>query len=106
MHRIKNTSNPLHPLDEKGVNGSLPRRHSRQRGAVCVNLVPVKLAAASIDINVIRPQPTGALPDEATDPEDNDDGKGKVRLEEALDVVEAASDRADGDIKLRPKWLV
>lgn len=93
MHRIQ-------PLDEEGVDDSLPRRHSRQLGAVYVDGVPVQLAAASVDIDLVRAQPAGALPQEAADPEGNDDGEGKVRLEEALDIVESTTDGADGDEKL------
>lgn len=82
------------------MHDPLPRRHSRQLGAVLVDGVPVELAAVEVDVDVARAQPRLALPGEADEPEEHDDGEGEVRLEEARGVVEAALGRADGDIEL------
>lgn len=82
------------------MHDPLPRRHSRQLGAVLVDGVPVELAAVEVDVDVARAQPGLALPGEADEPEEHDDGEGQVRLEEARGVVEAALGRADGDIEL------
>ena len=62
--------------------------------------VPVELAAAGVEVDLVGAQPAGALPEDAADPEDDDDGHGEVRLEEALGVVEAALDGTDGDVEL------
>lgn len=87
-------------LDEDSVQDALPGGHLSELLAVLVDLVPGELAAASVNIDLVGAEPTCSLPDETTDPEDDDDGKGEVRLEEALDIVEAAADGADGDEKL------
>lgn len=78
----------------------LPDRHGRNLSLVSVDLVPVVLATAGIDIDVLDAQPAAALPDETADPEDDDDGEGEVLDEEALDIVEAATGRADGYVEL------
>lgn len=78
----------------------LPSRHGLKLSLVSVDLVPVVLATAGIDIDVLDAQPAAALPDEAADPEDDDDGQGEVLDEEALDVVKAATGRADGYVEL------
>lgn len=78
----------------------LPRGHVGQARAVLVDGVPVELAAARVQVDLVGAQPAGALPEEAADPEDDDDGEGEVRLEEALHVVVAAADGADGDVQL------
>jgi hypothetical protein len=82
------------------VHDALPRRHRRQAGAVLVDGVPVELAAARVEVDLVGAEPAAALPQEAADPEDNDDGQGQVRFEEALDIVVAAADGADGDVEL------
>ena len=81
------------------MDDSLPGRHLSELGAVLVDLVPRKLAAASVDIDLISTEPTSALPDEATDPEDDDDGESEISLEETLGIVEAATDGADGSVQ-------
>lgn len=86
--------------DENRMESPLPRRHGGQLGAVGVDPVPVELAASRVDVDVARAQPPFALPGEADEPEEDDDGEGEVRLEEARGVVVAASWWADGDVEL------
>lgn len=90
--------------DENRMHDPLPRRHGRQLGAVLVDCVPVELAAVEVDVDVARAQPGLALPGEADEPEEYDDGEGEVRLEEARGVIEAALGRADGDVELFFLW--
>lgn len=78
----------------------LPRRHGGQLGTIRINAFPVELAPADINVDVARAQPPFALPREADQPEEDYDGEGEVRLEEARGVVVAASWRADGDVEL------
>lgn len=87
--------------DEELVHQPAPQRHGRDLGAVLVDLVPRQFAAARVDVDLRRAQPAGPLPQPAADPEEDDDGERQVRLEEALDVVEAAAHGADGDVELR-----
>ena len=77
-----------------------PDRPSGQLGLVSIDGVPVVLTTAGVNIDVVNRQPLAALPDEAADPEDDDNGEGEVLNEEALDVVETAADGADGYVEL------
>lgn len=77
-----------------------PSGHSRQLGAVRIDRVPVVHATARVDIDLVSAEPARALPDEAADPEDDDDGEGEVLHEETLGVVEAAAGGADGYVEL------
>lgn len=86
--------------DEDRVEDPLPRGHCRQLGAVGVDGVPVELAAADVDVDVARAQPGLALPGEADEPEEDDDGEREVRFEEALGVIEPALRGTDGDVEL------
>lgn len=70
--------------------------------SVRADLVPVQLATAGVDVNLVQAQPPRPLPDEAEDPEGDDDREGKVGLEEALGVVDARLARgSDGGEELR-----
>lgn len=75
-------------LDENGVHNALPRRHGRELGTVSVDLIPRQLTASRVDVNLLRLEPTLALPQVADDPEQDDDGEGKHGAEEALGVAE------------------
>ena len=81
-----------HRLYEDQVEPALVRRHGGNASALLVDLVPRELAAAGIDIDVGEREPALTLPEEANRPEEEDDGEGKVRHEEALGIVEAAGD--------------
>ena len=89
-----------HRLYEDQVEPALVRRHGGNASALLVDLVPRELAAAGIDIDVGEREPALTLPEEANRPEEEDDGEGKVRHEEALGIVEAAGDGADGNEEL------
>jgi len=82
------------------MENPLPRRHGSEFGAVLVDLVPRQLTTARVDVDLVNLQPAGTLPEEATDPEENNDWESKVRFEEALNRVVSSSDWADGDEKL------
>lgn len=66
------------------VEGAAPGRPCGNLGTVGVNLVPVMLTSASIDVNLVDGEPAGSLPEPADSPEKEHDRKCKVRLEEAL----------------------
>ena len=57
---------------------------------VGIDLIPVELTTAGVDVHLVCSEPTGALPEVADDPEEDDDGEGEVGLEEALGVTEGA----------------
>jgi len=82
------------------VEPALPGGHGSQLGTVGVDLVPVDLTAAGVDIDLLCAEPTGALPEEAANPEYDDDGKSQVGLEEAFGIVIAATNGAYSDVEL------
>lgn len=61
-----------------------PGRQGSKCCALCVDLVPVKLTEAGVDINVLGSQERLALPKPANDPETEDDGSRQILLEEVL----------------------
>lgn len=69
-----------------------------------VDPVPVNLAATSINVNLAELEPAGTLPEEAADPEHDNDGKGEVGLEEALGSVDTTTKRPDGGVELLEVW--
>lgn len=60
--------------------------------AVGVDLIPVVLAAACVNIHVLSPQPALSVPCETASSEDQHNRKGEVRVEEALDIAQVLSD--------------
>lgn len=58
------------------------------------------LAPANIDVDLACTQPSLALPQVAAGPEKKNDRRCEVRLKETLHGIEAAANRADGDVKL------
>ena len=65
-----------------------------------VDGLPVVLTTSGIDIHVSELDPSLALPDPADNVEEDDDGEGKVSLEEVLGRGETATDGGDGDEEL------
>lgn len=57
---------------------AFPRRQGSDMLAIRADLIPVQVTAASINIDLVKLQPTSALPDISSYPEGNDDGKSKV----------------------------
>jgi hypothetical protein len=90
--------NTLHDL----VEDTAPRGVGRDLGAVGVDGIPVELTTAGVDIHLVGAEPTGALPGETNDPEDDDAEQGKLALEEALDSVETglANRSSNGGVEL------
>lgn len=73
--------------------------------AICADLIPVQVTTTSINIDLLKLQPTSALPEISSCPESKDDGKCKIRLEEALDIVETVLPwRSNGSEELE-YWL-
>lgn len=71
-------------LLEGVVDDASPGRQGSESCALCVDLVPVKLTEAGVDVNVLGSQERLALPEPANDPETEDDGSSQVLLEEVL----------------------
>lgn len=69
------------------VENASPCRHGCEGCALSVDLVPVKLTEAGIDINVLGSQERLALPNPADEPEAEDDGCGQILLEEVACVT-------------------
>lgn len=46
--------------------------------AIRADLIPVQVTTAGINIDLLKLQPTSALPYVSGDPESKDDGKGKI----------------------------
>jgi hypothetical protein len=65
----------VHLLDEHLVDETLPAGHGGDLCPVGVDLLPVQLTAAVVDVNLRGAQPALALPDETADPEDDDNGQ-------------------------------
>lgn len=65
-----------------------------------IDSLPIVLTTSGIDIHVNELDPSLALPDPADDVEEDDDGEGKVGLEEVLGGCDTASDGGDGDEEL------
>ena len=92
--------------DKHRMHDPPPRRHRSQLGAVLIDRVPIEVSPSGIQVDISGAQPAAAFPQEAADPEDDDDGQGQVRLEEALHVVVTAADGADGNVELGEMKLV
>lgn len=71
-------------LLEGVVDYASPGRQRSKSCALCVDLIPVKLTEAGVDINVLGSQERLALPKPANEPETEDDGSSQVLLEEVL----------------------
>lgn len=93
-------------LDDE-IEHTSPGRHGSNTLPLGTDSNPVDLAAASVNIDLMRAEPSGAFPDEAADPEEENDGEGEVGLEEAFGIVEFAfvTRRGDGDVELPGQWL-
>jgi hypothetical protein len=95
---------------EGNTQNAPPHGPGSDHFAMRVDLVPVELTATGVDINLVSAEPTSTLPDEATDPEEDDDGDSKHELEEALSSVESTSGGSDGNeelqgISIRRIWV-
>lgn len=71
-------------------------------GSVGIDLVPVELTAAGVDIYLGGAEPTFALPQVTDGPEEEDDGGGEVALEEGFGSAETrfADGGGDSSVKL------
>jgi hypothetical protein len=69
-------------------------------GALSVDVFPIKLATARVDVDVLRLDPSLALPDVTDSIEEEDDWGGEVRLEEAFGGADAHANGRDGSVEL------
>ena len=79
-----------------------PCRQSSILGALSVDVVPVKLSSATVNVHLGRAEPALALPQVTTNPEEQYDKGGKVGVEELLSSTRVAdsTDRGNGGIEL------
>lgn len=81
-----------------------PGRPRGNLGTVGVDAIPVMLTETSVEVNLVDGEPAGSLPDESSDPEDKDDGKGKAGLEKVLGSTSSRLSRGcDGNKDLGSK---
>lgn len=73
----------LPPLEQQ-MHNPPPRRHSSNSLPLCIDPFPFNNAPVLVDIYLVGSQPSSAFPEEATNPKEQDDGQGKVSLEESL----------------------
>ena len=93
-----------HASLEKLVQNALPGWRRSKLSTEGIDFVPVKLTSATVDVNLADLLPTGAFPEVSDNPESNNDGEAKIRLEETLGVVETGFPRwAQGNIELNSK---
>lgn len=69
--------------------------------AVGIDLIPVVFTATSVDIHLSESQPALALPDVASSPEHEDDGKGEVGVEPILGSTKVRTNRRDSNVELQ-----
>lgn len=88
------------PHLEDVLDGTLPRRHGSRLCALGVDVVPVKLSPASVDIDLVEREPSLALPEVTADPEEANDEEGEVRVEELVCSANLLPRRRDSDVEL------
>jgi hypothetical protein len=86
---------------EDAVGQTLPGGPSLHLLALPVDQVPVELATASVNVHLGSPEPTGALPVVATNPESSDNKDGEVGGEEIRCGADATiAEGRDGSVEL------
>jgi hypothetical protein len=81
---LASPGNALHDLVEEAPPGG----PGSDLCAVSVDGLPVELTTTGVDIHLGSAEPASALPEEADDPEEHDDGDGEEGHEETLSVVD------------------
>lgn len=83
----------------------LPLGHAGNVCTISVDLIPVVLSAAYINIYILNLDPGLSLPGKSDDPEEDDNWQSKVGLEESLGSVEFAivKWRGNSSVKLGNK---
>jgi hypothetical protein len=76
---------------ENLIHNALPGWPSSDLGLVGVDGFPVQVTTTGINIHLLNLEPSLALPEEANDPEEEDDRDGKEVGEESLGIVELIS---------------
>ncbi len=85
------------PLDKRLkqlLQITLPCGPSSNLSAISIDRFPVELTSASVNVNLVSPEPAGTLPGETDGPEEEDNGDGKALHEEILGSTNTAT--ADG----------
>lgn len=85
---------------EEAVQEAFPRRPGLDLFTLAVDQIPVKLTTASVNVHLGGPEPSRALPEISSNPEDSDDEEGEVGLEEVLSRTKAFANGRDSSVKL------
>lgn len=86
-------------LEDTGSK-TLPRGPGLHLLALTVDEIPVQLTTAGIDIHLSGPEPSGALPEVSSNPEDRDNKESEVRLEEVLGGTKVLADGRNSSVEL------
>ena len=87
-------------LLEDLVQGTSPGRPGSLLGALRIDVVPVELPPASVDVDLVQLEPSLALPEVSADPEEDDDEEGKVAVEEVVSGTDLGAKGGDGSVEL------
>jgi hypothetical protein len=83
------------------VKHAAPSRPCGLLGTLGVDVVPVKLSPAGVEINLVDAEPSLPLPDVSADPEETDNEEGEVTVEEFVGGSDLLAKGRDGDVELR-----
>lgn len=86
--------NVIHHLKDLGQM-SLPRGHRSELRLQLIVHIHIQLASPTIDVDLVQPEPTLALPRVADDVEDDDNWHRQIELEEGVGIK-----GLDGGVKL------
>ena len=87
-------------LEDAGAE-TLPRRPGLHLLTLAVDQVPIKFTTTGVNVHLGGPEPSGALPEVSSDPEDHNNEQAKVRLEEVFGGTDALADRGDSSVELK-----
>lgn len=86
---------------EEPVEGASPSWVRSLLSTVCVNVVPIEIPPATIDIDLIDGEPALTLPEVSADPEEADDEESKVPVEEVFCGADLGANGRNGNVELR-----
>lgn len=88
------------------IESPSPSWHGGNTLAFRMDLGPINLATTRVDVDLAGAKPALPLPGEAADPEEYDNGHGKVGFEETLGIVDATTWWADGYVELKRQGVL
>jgi len=100
IHYHPLSDSPPPHLDKDVVQDPPPLRHGSNILLVRVDLVPRKLAAARVEVDLGELEPAAALPEESSNPKEDDDWQGKVGVEKGLGRGHVRANWGDRNVEL------